>query len=260
MKIRSEIHQRYKALETELNGLIARFDSSGEAFLNQDRNELKRFSVGDTSLIVKSFKPPNFINKFVYRFIRKSKANRSFLHACKLQSLEIGTPAAVAFYEFGNAMSLKRSYYISEKLDYDLTYRELTRDLNYPDHETILRAFTRFTHQLHEKGVNFLDHSPGNTLIKKHSHGYEFYLVDLNRMEFESLSMDRRIRNFERLTAHESLVRIMSDEYAKCIDESAEMVFDKMWTFTQAFQKRFHSRQRLKKRLKFWKSSGPASS
>ena len=72
----------------------------------------------------------------------------------------------------------------------DLTFRELTKDLNYPDHEIILRAFTRFTFQLHENGINFLDHSPGNTLVKKVGKEYEFYLVDLNRMNFGFMDFD----------------------------------------------------------------------
>ena len=61
----------------------------------------------------------------------------------------------------------KKSFYLSEQVDCDLTYRELITDLNYPNYETILRAFTRFTYLLHERGIQFLDHSPGNTLIKK---------------------------------------------------------------------------------------------
>ena len=47
------------------------------------------------------------------------------------------------------------------------TYRELITFPNYPDREEILRQFTAFTKQLHDNGVLFKDHSPGNTLIKK---------------------------------------------------------------------------------------------
>jgi hypothetical protein len=39
---------------------------------------------------------------------------------------------------------------------------------------------------MHEASINFLDHSPGNTLIVKKSEGkYDFYLVDLNRMNLK---------------------------------------------------------------------------
>ena len=91
---------------------------------------------------------------------------------------------------------LSNSYYISEYQDYDLTYRELTTDFDIPDHEKMLRAFTRFTFQLHQSNIHFLDHSPGNTLIKRVNEDYDFYLVDLNRMEFGSMDFKTRIINF----------------------------------------------------------------
>ena len=124
---------------------------------------------------------------------------------------------------------------------------------DYPNHEEILRAFTRFTFKLHEKGINFLDHSPGNTLIKKSSEGYEFFLVDLNRMKFGTMSCEERMKNFSRLTKFKSMVEVMSDEYAKVSEKSFEEVFTQMWKATQDFQNKFHGKKRLKKKLKFWK-------
>ncbi|MGB1309015.1 MAG: Kdo domain containing protein, partial [Oceanihabitans sp.] len=144
-------------------------------------------------------------------------------------------------------------YYISEHLDYDLTYRELSRDLNYPDHDTILKAFTRFTYTLHKNNINFLDHSPGNTLIKKVGDSYQFFLVDLNRMEFKPMDFETRIKNFARLTVHESMVKTMSAEYAKVANEDFDTVFKLMWKETNDFQNSHNRRRDLKKKLKFWK-------
>ena len=103
---------------------------------------------------------------------------------------------------------------------------------------------------LHEKGVYFLDHSPGNTLIKKQEQGYKFYLVDLNRMKFKSLSYNERIKNFDRLSKHENMVKIMSDEYAKCIDKNPEEVFDLMWKYTNQFRTKIRRKKNLKKKFK----------
>jgi len=38
---------------------------------------------------------------------------------------------------------------------------------DYPDHDNGTRQFTRFTFRILHEETNFLDHSPGNTLIKK---------------------------------------------------------------------------------------------
>lgn len=246
-------HSTYEPLQTDIESLINDFNSKGEQLGKGDRNTIKLFDLHGTRVNVKSFKVPNVFNKIAYRFFRKSKARRSFEYANKLTELGIGTPQPIAYFEFPSALLFKKSYYISEHLNCDLTYRELTRDLDYPDHENILRAFTRFTFDLHEKNINFLDHSPGNTLIKKVEDRYEFYLVDLNRMEFEPMTIETRIKNFERLTVHRSMVETMSDEYSKCSGDAFEKIFDLMWRSTQEFQNKFHRKKRLKKTLKFWK-------
>ncbi|WP_026755787.1 hypothetical protein [Sediminibacter sp. Hel_I_10] len=247
------LHESYRLHESFLDDIITNFDKKGSDYGNQDRNSLKLFQLEGKTLNVKSFRIPNVVNQIAYRFFRKSKAQRSFEYAIRLKSLNIGTPDPVAYYEYTTSLLFKNSYYISQHLDYDLTYRELTKDLNYPNHEEILRAFTRFTYKLHENNVEFLDHSPGNTLIKITPNGYDFYLVDLNRMKFHAMDLDLRIKNFAKLTVHESMVAVMSDEYAKCAHVSSEMVFTKMWKCTQDFQERFWRRRRLKNKVLFWR-------
>jgi hypothetical protein len=250
-----KIHNKYLEDKTFFDGIIEDFETKGESFGNQDRNALKLFQFNNFTINVKSFKVPNIINQIAYRFLRKSKAQRSYEYANKLIDSKIGTPQPIAYYEFTTSILFKKSYYLSAHLNYDITYRELTKDFSYPDHETILRAFTRFTFQLHEKGIHFLDHSPGNTLIKKSDKGYEFFLVDLNRMEFKTMDFETRIKNFSRLTVHKSMVEVMSDEYAKCSKEYFDKVFNLMWQETEKFQSKFHRKQKLKKKLKFWKSN-----
>jgi len=247
------IHNKFKKHETFLDDIIINYDVKGEDYGNQDRNSLKLFKLEDKLLNVKSFRVPNLVNQIGYRFFRKSKAQRSFEYANRLQSLDVKTPQPVAYYEYKSIFLFKKSYYISEQLNCDLTYRELTTDLDYPNHEAILRAFTRFTFSLHEKQVKFLDHSPGNTLIKKVGNDYEFYLVDLNRMEFKPMNFEERIKNFAKLTINKSLIAVMSDEYAKCYNKPYQEVFNLMWHNTEEFQRRYWRRQRIKNKLKFWK-------
>jgi hypothetical protein len=233
--------------------IISNFNTSGVVFGKQDRNTLKLFNLQEDTLNVKSFRAPNLLNKIVYRFFRKSKAQRSFEYAEKLLELGVLTPKPIAYYEFSSPVFFNKSFYVSEHLECDFTYRELTTNLDMENHEIILRAFTRFTYQLHEKGVHFLDHSPGNTLIKETKSGYDFYLVDLNRMEFGVLDLETRLKNFAKLTIHKPMIRIMSDEYAKCTGENAKEIFDIMWQNTRDFQDKFYRKIRFKKRIFFWK-------
>jgi len=234
---------------------IKRFSSTGELFGNGDRNKIKLFDLNGKTINIKSFKIPNLINKVAYKYFRKSKARRSFEYATILLEKGIGTPEPIAFLENSTLLGLKDSYYVSEHLNADLTYRELVEIPDYPDHENILRQFTRFSFELHEKGIEFIDHSPGNTLIKKNADGnYDFFLVDLNRMEFHSaLTFEQRMHNLRRLTPLKEMVAVMSNEYAKLYPESEQKIFDTLWKYTADFQEQFYRKKRLKKKLKFWK-------
>jgi hypothetical protein len=136
----------------------------------------------------------------------------------------------------------------------ELTFRELVTMPDYPDHENILRQFTRFSFDLHEKGIEFLDHSPGNTLIKKVSENqYKFFLVDLNRMDFHSeMNFDQRMKNLSRLTPKKEMIAVMSDEYAKWyLSKNPQEIFDKMWGETCRFREGFERKKRIKNKLKF---------
>ena len=245
--------EKHKIHQKEIANLIASFDDSGEAITPGIRNLIKKFDLAGQKINIKSFKVPNFVNQIAYKFFRKSKAERSFEYAQHLIANEIGTPYPIAYATNNSSLLFKDSYYVSEHLDYDLTYRELVTNPDYPDHEKILRAFTRFTFSLHEKDIEFLDHSPGNTLIQLNNGNYLFYLVDLNRMNFRKLSFEDRMKNFSRLTPKKSMVKIMANEYAKLTDEDEKIVFEDMWEFTKQFQHKFKRKKELKKKLKFWK-------
>jgi len=247
------IHNNFKEDKEQLINIIDGFSDSGIVLGEPSRNTIKLFELNDLILNIKSFKKPHSFNQLVYGFFRKSKARRSYEYANILIDKRIGTPSPIGFFENKNIFGLPDSYYISEHLECELTYRELLINLNYENHEEILRAFTRFTYELHEKGVYFLDHSPGNTLIKRNGNNYNFFLVDLNRMKFQKMHFNDRMQNFERLTPYKSMVEVMSDEYAKISGIEYAKVFNSMWSKTEHFQEAFHRKQRLKKKLIFWK-------
>lgn len=252
--IKYKISKYFLSSNIEIFSIITSFQKAGEICNEGNRNTIKIFDLNCKKVNVKSFKVPNIINRIVYQYFRKSKACRSFEYANLLIKKNIKTPKPIAFIENFDFIGLKDSYYICEHLDYDLTFRELIKS-NYPDSEKILRQFTKFTFEMHQQGIEFLDHSPGNTLIKKQGgNNYSFYLVDLNRMKFHKrIDFKTRMKNLSRLTPKEEMISIMSDEYAKLSGENKEIVFNAMWKATQEFQHKFYRKKRLKKKLKFWK-------
>src|SRR5699024_10213590 len=127
----------------------------------------------------------------------------------------INTPYPIAYFQESASPFFGKSYYISHHLAYDFTFRDLINP-EFPNRYEILRQFTEFTFKLHECGIEFLDHSPGNTLIiAENNTEYTFYLVDLNRMKFhEKMDYETRIKNFARLTPDKYMVFEMSRKYA----------------------------------------------
>lgn len=240
----AEISQDYKE---SISQFVHHFDSEGTHLIKPGRNVIKLKEINGLTINVKSFKIPHIFNQFAYKFLRKSKARRSFENATYLINRGIGTPKPLAYFEYFTLFGLQKSYYVSAQQECDLTFRELITNPEYPDNEKILIAVTDFTFKLHENNILFKDHSPGNTLIKKTETGYDFFLVDLNRMVFKPLSFEERIKNFSRLTPKKEMVRVMSKRYADLINRNPEDVFKLMWADTSYFNKHSIRKRNIKK-------------
>ena len=249
------INNKFEYILKKVTFLIDNFLIEGKILVNGQRNTIKLFKVEDITLNIKSFKKPNLINKIAYRYFRKSKARRSFEFASKLMEMQIGTPNPVAFFENYDFIGLKESYYACEHLESVFEFREIVQNEAFENRDFIIRKFTQFTFEMHEKGIEFLDHSPGNTLIRKNTDGsYSFFLVDLNRMQFhETIDFKTRMKNLSKITHKKDMIAVMSNEYAKLSNGDETTIFETMWGLTADFQYRFHRKKRIKKKLKFWK-------
>lgn len=247
-----EIHPDFKNIKSQILDCIDGFENKGNLIYGGSRNSIKTFDVHGKTINIKAFKKPSLIKKFIYTYLRPSKAKRSFQYAQKLKSLSIGTPQPIAYIENKDAVGLTDSYYVCEHLEYDFLFRHLVTEPEWPEHELILRKFTQLCYKMHEHGIEFKDHSPGNTLIKKTGEQeYAFYLVDLNRMNFhKTMNLSLRMANLRRLTPKLDMVSVIADEYAKLSNESSEKLFKMLWEETSDFQRKFHRKERMKKKFK----------
>jgi len=248
------IHPNYTHLKTQILNETKNVSSVDENVFDNGRNLIAKVEIENEQLSVKSFKIPNGFNRVVYKYFRKSKAKRSYEYANRLLKADILTPFPIAYIEEFNALGLTHSYYISKHLNYDFDFRVLLHNPKFLDRENILKQFTEFTFKLHENNINFLDHSPGNTLITKEADGnYKFYLIDLNRMQFETMNFDQRMNNFRRLWLSKAMIKIMAERYAELYDKTFEETHALMLKHSRAFQKQIDSKKLRKsgRRLKF---------
>lgn len=214
---RCEINPVYASSKELIDGIPSRFVQEGEV-LYQWRNCIKKISMGDGRVWnVKSFKVPHLLNRFIYRYFRKSKAERSYHNALRLLQYGVDTPTPIAYMVEQNVWGISHSYYISEQLTYDCDMHSLL-DKPPADFEKLLRDYAQFVYSFHRKGIYFLDLSLGNTLIVRKSDGEaRYYLVDLNRTWFydRPLTCREGVKGFCRLDTVWKNKDFILHEYAK---------------------------------------------
>lgn len=244
------VHPNYSTIAEKLHNVLSNFSDVGENVTQGERNLIKKVAIDGIVVNIKKFKEPNFLQSLVYQFLRKSKAKRSFEYALKLIDCGINTPFPIAYFE-NFSFGLKQSFYVSEQVNYDFDFRTLIHKPQFQNREQILRQFTQFTFKLHENDVNFLDHSPGNTLIidkGENNYKYVFYLIDLNRMRFGKMDFKKRMKNFRRLWLSKTMLKIMAEEYAELYGKTYSETHELMSEYSRKFQKAKNSKKLRRRR------------
>jgi len=248
MKISLTTPLQYAHLSSSFESIQKIFAGDNNS-IHKARNELKIIEIEGVKTVVKSFKVPHLLNRIVYTYFRKSKAYKSYHNALRLRELNISTPEPIALIEFFESGLLEKSYFISEFFDYDFTIRTpLLEPLE--DREAIFTAFAAYTYSLHQKGVWHLDYSPGNILIKRAEGGYQFSIVDINRMEFREINPLQGCENFNKLWASDKELEIMGREYARLSGFNVAVTIAEMKRHNDANKRVKNFKKKLKKVLK----------
>lgn len=211
--------------------------------IHKARNELKIINYKEKDLVVKSFKKPNFLNRLVYTFLKSSKAKKSYDYSIKIAKF---TPKPISYILFFQNGLISDSYFISEKFDYDFTIREPLLQNDFEDKQNIFKAFAKFTFELHEDEIFHKDYSPGNILIKKIDGKYEFKVVDINRMQFFSMNLEQRLKNFSKLWAKDEDLEIIAKEYSKLVNKDENECVSKALEFSQKHKNKINMKKRLR--------------
>lgn len=249
--VKITINSKYKDQEKAILYLAESFLQEGNLIVKGSRNTIKSNVLGNEKVNIKYFKKNGFLKSFIYSYFRATKAQRSFNYANYLLDHNILTPFPIACIEYRNSFGwLGDSYYICEQIDYDFTIRELIHNPLFPDRNTILEQFTAFTFKMHEANINFLDHSPGNTLIvKRDSKKYDFYLIDLNRMKFETLTLESRMDNFKKMWLSKTMVKVVANTYSKLSNQPEETLHAILLRKTIQFKRKIAKKKYLKRKI-----------
>jgi serine/threonine protein kinase len=199
-------HNSYQSLVSDID----RYFSCSDVVLQDDRNTIKEVEFNGEVLVVKSYKLPGLINSFIYTYFRKSKAWRAYEYGLKVEKF---TPSVIARVEYYQPL-LKKSYLICKKFDADFNM-QAPLFKQHPDKEKILKQFALFVFELHQNKIIHHDLSPGNILIKNSKEGYQFQIIDINRMIFKVPSTKERAQNFSKLWASDEDLTTILKSYAE---------------------------------------------
>lgn len=227
------INPKYQRLHEFIESVPQCFQNSGTS-IYEGRNQLKEYDVKGIKLVVKSYKKPILINRFIYSYIRPSKARRAYEYGLKVVEKGFDTPCPVAYVEVKNVGFLTQSYFISLKCDYTRLMREFCDGV--PEgKEDILLAFARFTAEMHNAGIYHKDYSAGNILFEKDAKGIRFSIVDINRMKFGFVDEETGYENFYRLWFKDEAFRIVGKEYGKARGYDPEKAMERVLYYKNKF-------------------------
>lgn len=252
MSIKRAIAPWGKSIAKLVDELAAGGIPSDATTVYEGRNRVARIIRDNRAISIKAFKVPNLINRLAYTTLRKSKAVRSYQHALMLRNLGFNTPEPLAWVEERRGLLLGHSYYVCQHLDGFRDLRVLDRLVKRGVLADDLGALMA---RLHEHGVWMKDFSQGNLLYRTTPKGrYEFFLIDINRMEFDVSDRHKLMTNFRAITEDASFRRILIRAYARHAHLPEAKVTAEANAALAAFERKWRRKRRIKQILNKIKS------
>ena len=182
---------------------VGEFERWNEGEVIDERRNVLRLTEG---VVVKQFKTPNILRGIWYGWFGKSKAQRSYEYAQRLEGL---TPTPIAYREVRVCGVLRESWYACQQSECAYTFIDLIENPQFPNRKQILRAIGQFTSELHRRGIVHRDYSQGNILFNED--GSKIEVVDLNRIRWNRHCWVHPFKRLERIG--EAGLRIMEEAY-----------------------------------------------
>lgn len=242
MKItRVVINPRYERFADFVKHLPEHNYVPGEIYRNY-RNIVERVVVDGVPLVVKKFKKPTEFNRFVYTFIRPTKAKRSYEYSLRLQDLGFETPDPVGYVEMSKHGIFHTGYYVCLYTDYKSIGELMNLDFydKDPGRIKILKdfivAFAAYCVELHKHHITHNDYNKENILYKIIDGKFHFALIDVNRSNFRSHSKMHFTSDLANLGCSPLVVAAIVMEYCEL----------RNWSYTQVGMGVLYNAERLK--------------
>ena len=209
------IHPDYQSYKDFLQA-IPNHQYEVEKVYCKRRNTVEKVRWNNVDFVVKRYRVPVLINRLVYTFFRKSKAQRSYENAQKLLRIGISTATPVGYIIQKKNGLLHTVWFISLCLpaytlyEYHLTVQE-------PDKlERLWKGLSDFMLNAHLHKYYFLDNNGGNILVQEKTDGLHFSIIDINRIEQGRIpSLYKSMKSFDQLGLDVSALLSVLNHYTR---------------------------------------------
>lgn len=218
-----------------------------EDILRAKRNTLKVINLHGKSCVVKTFKIPKFPQNYSYGLAAKSKAKKSYNNAHRLIELGFQTPAPIGYFENRTGGKLTISYYLCAYAEGIETLDQIWRKDETLEPQ-LLKSFTKYCVDIHNKGILHRDFNPTNILVSKTAGDYQFSLVDINRITwYEKLTLPKAMASLSRFPFSREVTEQMIKEYAKCAGVEVAQCKKFLEISVRKTERYFRNKRRLRK-------------
>lgn len=252
MKTSIELNPEYERLRPFVERIPSIFGREGTTIYHL-RNEIKVMTAPDgTPVNVKRYHRPRGLNEWIYSMgLRKAKVERAYQYAGILARKGIRTPVAMAMIEERSGLGLLGfSYLVSEQLDWGHTLYEFGNAVE-GEYEEMALALARYAAHMHEQQVLHKDFTPGNVLWRKAPSGYDFAVVDINRMYFGKVGERQGLLNLKKFWGPKRFVELLVREYSRIRGFDEDRAVDLVLSARARFWKRYQRKHQVPFKLDF---------
>ena len=236
-RIVDAINRRHPAYMQKYLGGPLHYHRSWSKFLNFFRSEKKIGNYSDWDMgeilyakrntlrshngfISKQFATPPLWRGIIYGWFLRSKAQRSYEYAKRIEGL---TPSPIAYREIRYCGILRQSWYVCQESECQYTFNHLIHNPSFPNRQQILQSIGRFTAELYQRGIYHQDYSGGNILFNED--GSKIEIIDLNRIKFyHKMPLKKGLQLFERLNIDKDALMTMGSAFAQVLHKNEEWV------------------------------------
>jgi tRNA A-37 threonylcarbamoyl transferase component Bud32 len=247
MKTNFFIHRSFRALTPFITNISENFGIYGTTIQN-GRNHVKVIELENYKIVVKSYVKLAWINRIIYGLFRKSKSQRAYENATILANNDIITPIPIGHIDYYSFGILKKSYFVSLYINCKPT-KELF-SLPIDECNPALAEFAKFTYRLHKLGIFHGDYGLNNVLYSEAPGGYNFCLIDNNRMRFRMYSQKRAMKNLSRIHLSLEQYAVLASEYANTAKTDAIETAHHMLNYMQSWKSAKKTKRTLKNLMK----------